>query len=112
LRKPGAFANYRHREALYPSPVFRAAHDQLVDDHGQRPGVIEYLHVLKLAAETSVEQVEVRLMERLDKPGKWRAKQVRDELVPQEKKVIELPGLTPSLQAYDALLGEEVAHGR
>ena len=112
LRKPGAFANYRHREALYPSAVFRAAHDRLVSDHGQRPGVIEYLQVLKLAAETSVEQVEVLLSQRLAKPGKWRATQVRDELAPPEKKVIELPGLTPSLQAYDALLGEEVAHGR
>jgi hypothetical protein len=111
LRKPGAFTNYRHREALYPSPVFRAAHDRLVSDHGQRPGVIEYLQVLKLAAEVSVEPVEALLTQRLASPGKWRATQVRDELAPPEKKVIELPGLTPSLQAYDALLGGEAAHG-
>lgn len=111
LRKPGAFINYRHREALYPSPVFRAAHDRLVLDHGERPGVIEYLQVLKLAAEVSVERVEPLLQKHLAGTGKWRATQVRDELVPVEKKVIELPGLKPSLQAYDALLGrEEVAH--
>ena len=58
LRKPGAFIHYRHREALYPSAVFRAAYDRLVADHGERPGVIEYLQVLKLAAEQSVEKVE------------------------------------------------------
>ena len=112
LRKPGAFINYRHREALYPSPVFRSAHDRLVADHGERPGVIEYLQVLKLAAEVSVEKVEPLLREQLAGPGKWRATQVRDQLAPPAKKVIELPGLTPSLNAYDALLGQEVAHAR
>jgi len=60
LRKPGAFINYRHREALYPSPVFRAAHDRLVSDHGERPGVIEYLQALKLAAEESVGGGEIQ----------------------------------------------------
>jgi hypothetical protein len=111
LRKPGAFINYRHREALYPTPVYRAVHDRLVADHGERPGVIEYLQVLKLAAEASVERVESLLQERLKGPGKWRATDVRDQLAPPARKVIDLPGLTPSLEAYDALLGGEVAHG-
>lgn len=110
LRKPGAFIHYRHREALYPSPVFRCVYDRLVADHGERPGVIEYLQVLKLAAEVSVERVEPLLREQLAGAGKWRATQVRDQLAPPAKKVIELPGFTPSLNAYDALLGQEVAH--
>ena len=38
LRKPGAFARYRHREELFPDATYRAAHDKLVRDHGQRPG--------------------------------------------------------------------------
>jgi hypothetical protein len=111
LRKPGAFINYRHREALYPTPVYRAVHDRLVADHGERPGVIEYLQVLKLAAEASVERVESLLQERLKSPGKWRATDVRDQLAPPARKVIDLPGLMPNLEAYDALLGGEVAHG-
>ena len=111
LRKPGAFINYRHREALYPTPVYRAVHDRLVADHGERPGVIEYLQVLKLAAEASVERVESLLEEQLKGPGKWRATDIRDELAPPARKVIDLPGWTPSLEAYDALLGGEVAHG-
>jgi hypothetical protein len=110
LRKPGAFIHYRHREALYPSAVFRAAYDRLVGDHGERPGVIEYLHVLKLAAEETVEKVEPLLRGQLALPGKWRASQVREQVVPMARKVVELAGLTPSLQAYDTLLGEEVAH--
>jgi hypothetical protein len=112
LRKPGAFLHYRHREALYPSPVFRAAHDRLVVDHGERPGVIEYLQVLKLAAEETVEQVEPVLRAQLALPGQWRALQVREQLVPTMGKVIALAELTPSLGAYDTLLESEVAHAR
>jgi len=111
LRKPGAFLNYRHREALYPSAVFRAAYDRLVADHGERPGVIEYLQVLKVAADTSVERVESLLSAYVGRTGKWRATQLRDELSPPEKKVIVLADCAPNLQAYDALLGQEVARG-
>jgi hypothetical protein len=110
LRKPGAFLHYRHREALYPGAVFRAAHDRLVADHGERPGVLEYLQVLKLAAEETVEKVEPALRGQLARPGKWRALQVREQLQPAARPVIELTGLTPSLDAYDALLEVEVAH--
>ena len=110
LRKPGAFSHYRHREALYPSPIYRAAHDRLVSDHGERPGVIEYLHVLKLAAEGSVAAIEAGLKQQLIGSGKWRATDLRDALAPPARKVIELPGLTPDLNAYDALLEQEVAH--
>jgi hypothetical protein len=110
LRKPGAFIHYRHRETLYPSAVYRAAYDRLVADHGERPGVIEYLHLLKLAAEETVPRVQAVLVEQLTRPGKWRAVQVREQLAPTARKVIELAGLTPSLQAYDRLLEGEVVH--
>lgn len=110
LRKPGAFLHYRHRESLYPTAIFRKAYDRLVADHGERPGVIEYLQVLKLAAEASVEQVEPWLEKQLAGREKWRATQVRDALFPTAKKVVELESFTPSLKAYDALLKEEVAY--
>jgi Mu transposase-like protein len=112
LRKPGAFMHYRHREALYPSSVFRAAYDRLVADHGERSGVVEYLQVLKLAAEETLERVEAALGEQLAVAGKWRARQVRERLVPIARKIIELSELTPSLKAYDALLEGEVTHVR
>jgi hypothetical protein len=58
----------------------------------------------------SVEQVEALLHARRTRAGKWRATEVRDQVAPPVRKVIELAALTPSLTAYDALLGEEVAH--
>ena len=53
------------------------AFDRLVSDHGERPGVIEYLQVLKLAAEETVERVEPLLRVQLARAGKWRATEVR-----------------------------------
>ena len=50
LRKPGAFAQYVHREELFPDSAFRLAYDRLLADHGERAGRLEYLHLLKLAA--------------------------------------------------------------
>jgi hypothetical protein len=111
LRKPGAFRHYRHREALYPSTVFRAAYDRLTTDHGERPGIIEYLQLLKLAAEETVEAVEPVLQQQLARPGKWRALEVREAICPPVRRDVDLADLTPSLQAYDQLLESEVAHG-
>jgi hypothetical protein len=112
LRKPGAFIHYRHRQALYPTPTFRAAYDRLVEDHGERAGLREYLQVLKLAAEATVETIEPLLQGHLARSGKWRATAVRDLVSPPQKKDLELSNLTPNLSAYDALLESEVTHVR
>lgn len=112
LRKPGAFAHYRHREALYPTTVFRGAYDRLVSDYGERAGVIEYLQVLKVAAEQSVEKVEPVLRAQLADRAKWRARQVREQLVPEAAQRIELAALTPNLQAYDGLLERQASDAR
>src|SRR5512135_38631 len=49
VRKPGAFEEYRYRDAMFPTSRFRMAYDVLKD---RRPGraVKEYLTILHLAA--------------------------------------------------------------
>lgn len=56
VRKPGAFENYRYREALFPTSIFRIAYDLL---NGTRPATAtkEYLRILHLAARESEEMV-------------------------------------------------------
>jgi len=110
MRKPGAFIHYRHRQALYPSTTFRQAYDRLVEDHGGRLGLREYLQVLKLAAQETVEKLEPLLKDQLSRSEKWHATDVRDLVSPPQGKCIELASLTPSLSAYDALLEKEAAH--
>jgi len=107
LRKPGAFRNYQHREALYPTAVYRVAYDALVGLHGERGGVIEYLQVLKLASELGVETVALRLETRMAEAGKWRAAELAG--APGREAPPELSPLTPELASYDLLLESEAA---
>jgi hypothetical protein len=115
LRKPGAFVNYQHREQLYPSVEYRAAYDRLVADHGERPGIIEYLHLLNLAIEHTVEGVQRAMAVWMAGTRKWRAAEVRAALKPALVVVPQLAALSPELISYDELLKgpspkEEVAH--
>ena len=52
VRKPGAFERYRYREAMFPTPTFRLAHEALQAAMTPRRADIEYLRVLHLAAST------------------------------------------------------------
>lgn len=109
LRKPGAFARYRHREELFPDATYRAAHDKLVRDHGQRPGELEYLRLLKLTAELGVSAVAGLLGELVGEAAPpWRTERVRQFLCPSPVVAQVEPAV--DLAAYDALLGGEVAH--
>jgi transposase InsO family protein len=108
LRKPGAFARYRHREELFPHPTLRAGYDRLVADHGLRTGELEYLRVLKLAADVGQEAVQERLEARLRGPaGPWRAQSL--EL--SAARAVEVSAPAVDLSAYDALLAGEAFHG-
>lgn len=108
LRKPGAFARYRHREELFPDATYRAAHDQLVRDHGQRPGELEYLRLLKLTAELGVRAVSERLGELVGAGSPpWRTENVRRHLCPSPAVTQAEPVV--DLAVYDALLGGEAA---
>ena len=78
--------------------------EEKIREHFTDLAAVEYLHVLKLAAEETVGKVEPVLQGCLGRPGKWRAIQVREQLAPVVRKVIELAALTPSLKAYDTLL--------
>jgi len=111
LRKPSAFAGYQHREQLYPTPEYRAAYDQLVVHHGERHGVVEYLQVLRVAAEHGVEAVGQKLTRWAGTKGKWTAIMLARELSPTQGQWLNTAELVPDLQSYDALLGgSEVAH--
>jgi hypothetical protein len=64
IRKPGAFANYRYQQDLFPTSRFRMAYDALKDTTPNRSSQ-EYLKILKLAAEAGEVQVDEALRELL-----------------------------------------------
>lgn len=63
VRKPGAFPDYRHREALFPSSQFRFAYDALTEKHGGKQANREYLALLELAADEGESIIEGILRE-------------------------------------------------
>ena len=65
VRKPGAFANYRYRNDLFPTSRFRMALDALVRRQPQR-GHKEYLKILKLAAKQNQALVDEALRALID----------------------------------------------
>jgi len=61
VRKPGAFARWRHRGAMFPSPQWRGLYDALRTRYSEGRAEREYLGVLLLAAENGLERLEAIL---------------------------------------------------
>ena len=74
LRKPGAFAQYRYREEMFPSATFRQAYDKLCEERVQRNADLEYVRILHLAATTAA---DARGNGIAGLPGGWQATIVR-----------------------------------
>ena len=105
LKKPGAFAHYRHREAMLPGPVWHQALAALQEGLGERKGEVAYLRNLNLAAEEmecDVEAAMVLLMEAGLLPEVTRVKDLMGLAQPTE--VPDLKPLEVDLGAFDALL--------
>lgn len=105
VRKPGAFARYRYREALFPSLSFRRAYDALAQQMGD--GIkadVEYLRVLHLSAATMETEVDAALTRLLAAGTTPTAEAVKEIVVPAKPTVPELSALPVDLESYDALL--------
>jgi len=103
VRKPGAFARYRWREALFPSLAFRRAFDALERHRASRADV-EYVRILHLAASTSQADVEAALTRLLETDQLRDYAQVRDAVRPEpiSTPVVQIDPVC--LEAYDACL--------
>jgi hypothetical protein len=67
VRKPGAFENYRYKDDLFPSSIFRVGYDILKEFYtGVRSANKQYLKILELAAKESEELVRLALKTLID----------------------------------------------
>lgn len=107
-RKPGAFANYRWREELFPAPVYRATYDHL-ERSAPAEADRRYLEILKLAADEGQTAVENALEHLLGAPhpvvSAAEARAVLDTWSDMRREWRQRPPLQANLAAYDALLG-------
>jgi hypothetical protein len=112
VRKPGAFANYRYRDDLFPTSRFRMAYDALV---AQSPTTAErqYLSILSLSARESETGVDESLRALLDAALPITAAAVEERVQASQadrertnRRLIPEVVVTPvELAHYDALLG-------
>jgi hypothetical protein len=103
VRKPGAFAQYRFREDLFPSLLFRRAYDALRERRGDRADV-EYVRILHLAASTMESTVERAIGELLDRGEPFDYVAVKALASPETSMVPTVAIGAPDLAGFDALL--------
>jgi hypothetical protein len=116
VRKPGAFAQYRWREAMFPSLVWRMLYDHLCRQHDPHTADVCYLEILQLAAQKGLGTIENIVEQLLAAPRPVvNAQEVNLLLQTCEEEAMafrqrQAPAV--SLEDYDQLLqNEEVAHG-
>lgn len=110
LRKPGAFARFRYRSDLFPSPVWHLALDALGKSLGERKGEVAYLRLLHLASKTlecDVEAALILLMETGAVPEPEQVKELMGMAKPTQAP--EIAPLVVDLTEFDALLDFTVA---
>lgn len=106
VRKPGAFEDYRYRDALFPTHRFRMAYDWLKRHHLSRSAK-EYLGVLHLAARQSETAVDdaLRILIENEQPISIGAVETIMGSLEQIPSPTQITIAAVDLGAYDALLG-------
>ncbi len=106
VKKPGAFARYRYREAMFPSLLFRQAFDSLNKAYGAgHRADLGYLQLLRLAAATMESEVQTAL-ELLLEAGEVPSIDAVKCLVGNDKiEIPEMAPMKPELEIYDLLIG-------
>ena len=111
VRKPGAFEEYRYRDAMFPTSRFRIAYDVLKD---RRPGraVRDYLEILRLASQEGESGVDDALRLLLD-AGQTPDGEAVTAALSQGRRpaaVTEVLIVEVDLRMYDRLLEPREAH--
>jgi len=112
VRKPGAFEQYRYRDALFPSVRFRQAYDQLRERHAAAVASKQYLKILEMAARHSESGTDEALRHLLDCGQPISVEEVERllKLGFRPVPVTEVEIVPVDLGQYDGLLAErEVA---
>jgi hypothetical protein len=105
VRKPGAFENYRYREEMFPSTVFRQAYDQLIHEdpkHSSR----RYLKILEWAAMNSETAMEGSLRQLLDEGEELNLDTLIGMSANPVDEPLDIDIPLPDMMAYDELLRE------
>ena len=106
VRKPGGFANYRYREFMFPTILFRKGFDAAVKQHGEHAGIKCYLKLLHIAKHHGQENVEAELRRVLDSEETIDPKAIESKVdTTSPASLVKDPHVEqPELDTYDDLL--------
>jgi hypothetical protein len=105
VRKPGAFENYRYREEIFPSTVFRQAYDWLLKDDS-RNASRRYLEILEWAALNSESAMESSLRQLLDAGEELDLDRLAEMFQRPVAEPLEIDIPVPDMATYDELFEE------
>ncbi len=112
LRKPGGFRNYRYRDNLCPTLIFRQAWDALQERLPPRKADLACLRILKLAAEGLESAVAAVLEDLLNTQAPWNEQLVAERVQPLQPSSPNLQEHSVNLSAYDQRLNQDVCGPR
>lgn len=104
IKKPGAFGYYKHKEAFFPTDIFRELYNKYSDNKN-------YLKILALCKEYSVSEVELAIQTVLEESDVPTFELISSLVKPKDIKY-DFNSLEPlkfSLESYDHLYGEQRA---
>jgi hypothetical protein len=109
VRKPGAFENYRYRDALFPTSRFRMLYDGLREGLSVREASKQYLGILELAAKEGEAKVDESLHALLGKAEGSGAiitvAAVQEAMAESRSREKEVEVATVDLRLFDELCG-------
>lgn len=102
-RKPGAFANCRYKDQLFPSEIFSEAYEQLQNQFNERLADREYIEILYLAFNHGEDRVSGILSGLINRKERFTMETVKQKLdIPMSIPKLNRP--KPSLGSYDYFL--------
>ena len=106
VRKPGAFADYRYREEMFPTSQFRFAYDMLRSAHADKVADKMYLQILQLAAHESQQAVDDALRIQVASNSKIDVEQLRQSVTDASsvRAATDIDIEPPNLSDFDCLL--------
>ena len=100
-RKVGAFAEWKYREQMFPTPTFRRLYDRLEAFYDNRVADREYLDILHLAATESEKKVEAHVQDMLASNVSRLGLDFLKQLMNTTISCPETNEIAPSLSEYD-----------
>ena len=112
VRKPGAFENYRYKEAMYPSSWFRIAYDWLQSNMPLQANK-QYVKILYYAAKESQANTENVIQYLLEQNKELTALNIKHQIDKKTEysSIVEVVIKNNDLKLYDTLLEEAACHG-